>query len=261
MALRFNIPRDVYDKIMYWVNKSSDEVSGFGTLTVNGEDITVVDAFLLPQKVGGAHTDIDPEALSKLQYQCYRDKIEGELKWWWHSHVKMDVFWSGTDKETIKQLGEQGWIVATVFNQKNEQRSAFCAQVDVPMLGKKAYFVDELSVFYTNYYPAGATETWDKDFEECVTKNKYTPKYESSLLNGFDYWEREKYTKGKRKLRDYTRATDQEKVKQEAKLLGMSIAEYTAICDGSASWQEQYAAQEKIDQLERQGRLPHGLFY
>ena len=36
----------------------------------------------------------------------------------------MGVFWSGTDHQAIEQIGKNGWVLATVFNKKAEQRTA-----------------------------------------------------------------------------------------------------------------------------------------
>lgn len=259
--MKISITRDVHDKIMYWVKKSDDEVSGFGTVIEKDGDIEVIEAFLLPQTVGGAHTDIDAAGLAKLQYKVFKEKIPGELRFWWHSHAKMSVFWSGQDKATINELGGNGWIVASVFNHKEEVRTAFCGAVAVPVVGKTVHFLDELPITISNYYDSAKTAEWDKDFKECVTDKKSVPTYQGSLLYSGELGDYGMSNYKKKKTRDYSRMTDANKIKQEAKMLGLSEAEYTAILDGSASWKDQFEVQEKIDELERKGQLPNGLFY
>ena len=117
-----------HKKIMYWVNKCDKEVSGFGIVKYNPEQLCfhITDAFLVEQEVGSAHTDIDEKGLNKLMFQTIDH--DGELLFWWHSHVNMDTFWSGQDIDTIKKLGKNGWICASVFNKKDSVRSA-CAFV------------------------------------------------------------------------------------------------------------------------------------
>ncbi len=135
---------DVHKKIMYWVNKSNLEVSGLGTLRVEDDGVLrVVSAMLLPQKNGATNTDIEADVVGKAMYEL-RD-ADGEMKFWWHSHVNMAVFWSGTDMDTIKKIGNGGWFLSTVFNKKNEMRSAFY-QVDGMQTpwGSSPLFIDEL---------------------------------------------------------------------------------------------------------------------
>lgn len=65
---------------------------------------------------------MDAASIAKAMYETRDD--EGMFNFWWHSHVNMGVFWSGTDMDTIRQIGSQGFVVATVFNKKNEMLDA-----------------------------------------------------------------------------------------------------------------------------------------
>lgn len=124
------IKEEVYDKIMFWVEQCPDEVSGFGkVITLPNGDFMVTEAYLIDQDVGAAHTDIDGQALAKLMYETRNEP--GDLRYWFHSHVNMQVFWSGTDTATIKQLGGNGWIIATVFNKRHEHRTTICYKTEV----------------------------------------------------------------------------------------------------------------------------------
>jgi hypothetical protein len=252
--IELQISKTVLDKVMYWVNKSNDEVSGFGTVTANGDILTIQDAFILPQKVGGAHTDIDAEGLAKLQYKVISEKLPGSLRWWWHSHVMMDVFWSGTDRSTIQELGSNGWIVASVFNQKDNVKSAFCGATTVPVIGKQPFFVDDIKTTYTHYYPPGATEQWDKDFKECVTDRKPV-----ATPTSFEQWESQRSSTVLTSEYEYSKEENR-KLKQEARLLNMSVTEYKRIID-NGTWGEQCFLQEKIEELEKKGKVKNGLFW
>ena len=96
MEAKVIIENEVFRKIMHWVDKSDYEVSGLGTLTCDENGVfRVKSAMLLPQKNGTTHTDIEAEDVGKLMY-ALKDQA-GELRFWWHSHVNMGVFWSGTD--------------------------------------------------------------------------------------------------------------------------------------------------------------------
>jgi hypothetical protein len=166
------IDNEVYRKIMFWVNKSSYEVSGLGTVTYDEAGIfRVTSAMLLPQKNGSTHTDIEGEDVSKLMYALRASP--GDLRFWWHSHVDMPVFWSGTDMDTIKKIGAGGWFLSTVFNKKNEMRSAFYAvEGNTTPWGKQPFFHDELDTSVAPI-PETNSEAWDEEYRLNVTNIRH----------------------------------------------------------------------------------------
>lgn len=163
------IPRDVMDKINWWMHKTNKEVSGFGSLEF--DEITktfkVKDAILLKQKVCAASAEIDSEALAKAMYEM-REEPMG-LKWHWHSHVNMGVFWSQDDRDLISSLGSRDWILATVFNYKEERRTAFMTTSRV-MGCDHDLFIDDIPTSVTNYIQAELYEEWDKEYADKVSK-------------------------------------------------------------------------------------------
>lgn len=164
------IENEVYRKVMHWINKSHYEVSGLGLVKVEKDGVLrVTSAILLPQKNGATHTDIEPEDVNKALFQLRHE--DGELKWWWHSHVQMGVFWSGTDHDTIKKIGEGGWVAATVFNQKNEIKSCYYgAHGQQTPWGTEALMLDDLD---TKLSPLAIDDTtaWDQEYETNVTNS------------------------------------------------------------------------------------------
>lgn len=149
------IPRHIHDEIMFLIDHKDYEVSGFGTLEYNEEhnyfvvtDVSVTDRMILKQKVNKTATEITAEAKGKAMYQL-RD-TPGALKWHWHSHVQMGVFWSADDMEIIRSLGQQGWIVATVFNQRRESRTAFYSGSKVMDKSHDVFFDDLKTHVYHN---------------------------------------------------------------------------------------------------------------
>ncbi len=259
-GIKFDIPRDKYDKIMHWVNSSKDEVSGFGTVTCDKGVFALEEVFLLEQKVGGAHTDIDAKSLADLEFDVIKSRATGQLNFWWHSHVMMPVFWSGTDTATIKELGAQGWILATVFNQKNEHRTAFCASTSVPMIGPIVHFEDQVPTSVTSYYPAELIEAWNAEFKEKVTDKNVPESYAkrwSENWGPYGHWDQMKQRwipasesdpePGKQiSLLTEPVATKKtlwdEEMAEEARLLGMKFKAYKKI-QMSQDW-------EKIEELE-----------
>jgi hypothetical protein len=172
-GLKIEIDPLILQKVMHWVDKSNFEVSGLGNIVFDQESNTlkVVSAILLPQKNTGTTTDIEPAAVNKAMFLLRNEP--GQLRWWWHSHVNMGVFWSGTDVDTIKKLGGGGWFAATVFNKRREMKSAFCQNEPVRLL---------LPDIPTSIVVSETlTKCWDEEYEKNVENiqhdfsNKWSP--------------------------------------------------------------------------------------
>jgi hypothetical protein len=164
---------------MFWVNRADAEVSGFGSLDYDEQTKTFTprEVILLKQTVSGSDTEMDASAIGKAMF-LLRDEPNA-LKWHWHSHVRMGVFWSSTDMDLIRQLGSQGWLLASVFNQKEEVRTAFYETVQTVQTSfieaqRRECFIDEIpTTVILNRDPA-LVEAWIKEFDDNVTEKKYS---------------------------------------------------------------------------------------
>lgn len=138
---RFEIRERAYDKIMHWVDRSKVEVSGLGIVRFNDEGIAVVeDVMLLEQENTSASTDINPVAICKALTEFMKSGLDGDIQFWWHSHHDMEVFWSQQDQDTKEQLTEHGWFLHTVFNKKEETKSAFTQ--NIKLIGDSIHYCD-----------------------------------------------------------------------------------------------------------------------
>jgi hypothetical protein len=188
MNIKLVISELAYKKVQHWVHKADKEVSGFGTTSITRDDdgsyrVYVHDAFLLDQEVGAAHTDIDAKSLGKLMHKIVAnpDTRHLSLNWWWHSHVRMNTFWSGTDTETIKSIGKNGLCVASVFNQLGSIRSAVCTKavttVKTTAFGETTqldvHLMDNIETTY-EYTSDPRIAEWDAEFTEKVKERAYT---------------------------------------------------------------------------------------
>lgn len=269
-----HIPQEVYDKVMHWVNKGSIEVSGFGKVIFDEENLrfTVVDAYLLDQEGGSAHTDIDETALGRLMYQT--KDVEGDLRWWWHSHVKMPVFWSGIDTDTIKTYGANGWLLATVFNQKYEMRSAVGHRV-LSILGVEVQVIDNIETEITRYIDPRLEQEWDELYTTHVKEKKFTP---TTLIGdkAWDgHWDGNTYIGGAKHYKEEETLiaemlgndTDYSVSKRdpgwlgygvtvEAKALGMTAEAYVDLLNSSNHAKVDRVI-EKLERLEKQGKLKY----
>lgn len=152
----------IFQKIMHWVNKSDHEVSGLGMVKrMPDGNIQVIDAILLPQRNTSATSDIEPEDVCKAMYELR--KAEGEMKFYWHSHVKMNVFWSTTDFDTIKKLSANGWFVSSVFNKRQEMKTCLSTVEPWPAI------IDEVQTVILREIDGNLIKAWDADYKRCVT--------------------------------------------------------------------------------------------
>ncbi len=171
--IKMPVPKVIIDKmalekIKYFVAKDHQECSGMGITRIVGDTIYVDDIKMLEQKNGAAHTDINEAAVTKLMFD-WRER-EGNLNFWWHSHVNMGVFWSGQDEATIKQLGQHGLCVASVFNKKGEIRTAVAAKIEVPFAtGPQVVMFDDLTLMvHVPAIPDEITKAWDEEHKANV---------------------------------------------------------------------------------------------
>lgn len=180
-AFRLHIPEAQYQKIMHWVNRCDNEVSGFGSLDYDNDSrtFTVRDVILVKQTVTKAETEMDAAAIGKAMYQL-RDEPNA-LKWHWHSHGRMGVFWSATDRTLIRQLSKEGWLLATVFNQDEKMLTAFAEPVEVkrnslfsgPSIFHEENFIDEIETTILLHRDPALLEAWNREFDTNV-KEQYS---------------------------------------------------------------------------------------
>jgi hypothetical protein len=110
-----------------YVNICDVEISFMGRVLEKTDDDNkmyyyIDDIFLLKQTCGPAETTIDATALGELIHSLPPEDFD-RIRFWGHSHVNMEVYWSGTDYAAMKQLRGGGTNIYTVFNKKNQHRT------------------------------------------------------------------------------------------------------------------------------------------
>lgn len=158
-----DIDNDVYRKVMHWIQKAKGEVSGLGKVEIVNGQFRVTSAILLEQSNTGATTEITAEAIGKAMFELKDEP--GHLNWWWHSHVDFDVFWSGTDMDTIHELGQHGWFLSTVLNKMEEKKTSYYQKGNdfMPQI-----FVDDIPTEMSHMIEEDIMNEWDKDFDDKV---------------------------------------------------------------------------------------------
>jgi len=123
------IPPDVYidaeamAKLRAWTHHAEGEVSGLGLVEVarDGERISsleVTDVFILEQECTSVSTELDPDAVSALLVELATQEKEDQLRFWWHSHANMGVFWSSNDESNIRRMATEDFLVSIVLNKE-----------------------------------------------------------------------------------------------------------------------------------------------
>jgi len=177
---RLIIPQDIHRKIMFWVDEANFECSWLGTIDHDKESNTfyVVDVFLLKQENSSASTDLDQNEIARLLYEQRENPFD--IKWWGHSHVKMDVFWSNTDIATMEILSDGGWFISTVFNQHRKMKTAFTQLDPLPVM------IDNIETTVYDFLSEAERREWKEEFNSKVTNKSYS--YKSSSTTAPSYY-------------------------------------------------------------------------
>jgi hypothetical protein len=165
-------PKIVFDHMAYrkfraFIDNCQDEISGLGFVESVDGVFHVKDVVLLKQQVSAATTDLDSGAISAYMLECINSGIDvSKLKLWWHSHAAMNVFWSGTDDDTIAGLSNS-WMLSIVGNHKGD----VLARVDVyePL----RITVDVQGVEYSPCEDQKFTEAIKSEISSKVTRKTY----------------------------------------------------------------------------------------
>lgn len=124
-------------KLKYYIENINYEISGLGLVEKLENErgtLYVPDIFLFKQHVSAAQTTIDSDDISKFIEEKWSNDPDFPLekvKLWWHSHVNMSVFWSGTDTACQDRLdndqAEENWFLSIVGNKQGHR----LAKVDI----------------------------------------------------------------------------------------------------------------------------------
>lgn len=193
-GITVKINSDCYQKIMHWVNMSNFEVSGFGKVESIDGELVVTSVVLLKQENTSGSTDIKGEHIAKAMYEL-RDE-PGSMNFWWHSHVDMSVFWSGTDDKAIESIGKNGWVLASVFNKRSEIRTIYY-QVGNEFI--PSITVDDIPTTIGYSLSKEQEEVLTKEYNDKVTNKKVfsTTTLPSWLYNPKDWSKDDKDTEKK----------------------------------------------------------------
>ena len=117
--LRLIIPDTAWNTLQGYVKATSGEISGFFDVEYDMElkALKVGTIYpLLDQVASGADVEISEDAIQSFMLDHIKAGHDQMPRGWWHSHANLEVFFSGTDENTINKLNNDSYIVALVVN-------------------------------------------------------------------------------------------------------------------------------------------------
>ena len=123
----FWISNKDWDKIINYARareeECGDEIGGMAIAKQDKDgDWILSEPTILKQETTGGTCTLDKDELA----QFYADKAAKHginIQFvWWHSHAKMDAFWSGTDTATMKEYQAGNWSMFLVVNVREEYK-------------------------------------------------------------------------------------------------------------------------------------------
>jgi hypothetical protein len=110
-----------FKKFRAYIHSVETEISGFGRVEKDGDNLIITDVRIFPQIVSGSHTVMDARALAAFWDELIvAGEDIGKWKLWWHSHVNMAALFSSTDHATIEEfdteMPEENWMLSIVSN-------------------------------------------------------------------------------------------------------------------------------------------------
>lgn len=162
------IPTDMYDKLMAYAHAAepySGEVGGFLFIDLDEDnDLFIEDVVLVKQEATQGSTDLT-DGLAELIPTLTKEQMK-KLLGGWHSHGKMDVFWSHQDEEMIKSLIEfYPWFVSIEVNIYGKMIARLDIAKPFPLR-----FTQQVQICTTQ----DSVDAMKKEVEEKVTKPVYT---------------------------------------------------------------------------------------
>lgn len=109
--------------MLLYVERAPLEVGWQGTAVRQGNDFIIDRVYLLKQTVSAATTDLSVQGRDELCMELLGQGAAGveavnNLRFWGHSHVRMEVEASGRDEATMREFEEGGlpWAIRGIFN-------------------------------------------------------------------------------------------------------------------------------------------------
>lgn len=124
-ALKVIMSKEAKKKIMDYVIACDTEITGFFDVDFDRErNVFVIENIypLLEQEGSGAEVEMSAAGIETFNLALMDQGVTQLPRGWWHSHVNMGVFFSGTDREAMEDLTNETFNVSIVANKNKEMR-------------------------------------------------------------------------------------------------------------------------------------------
>lgn len=170
------IPSLTRRMLLYYADKIPTEVAGIALADIGEfrgrQAIFVSKPTIFPQKVTGGSAEFDTEEMQKCLFQMLKEGRDDEIekaKVYWHSHVNMHAFFSGTDVAGMRNINDS-WALAIVVTKRGEFRCM------LHIFSPFHITLDDLDyTFVEDPLPAELATEADNKIKECIREEK--PKY------------------------------------------------------------------------------------
>ena len=162
------LTESVLKRIQLWTRLAADqfdyEISGMGCIYKRSYGYVVTDVCLIkPQRASGGHVEMDPASIYEVYKKLYEKNIN--IKHWrflWHSHVRFDTFFSGTDDHTARSIfcPDAEWT----FNLVTNVYGKFKARMDFPLTQEDP--LDDIPVKLLLPYKSILQKKWERQYQE-----------------------------------------------------------------------------------------------
>lgn len=190
------IPLDNYRKLMAYVDLCEGEVTGFFDVEWDRELGLFIlgEIYLIKQEAGAADVEMDEDDIATFMEELIAKGVTQLPRGWWHSHVNMGAFFSGTDNNTINNdFINDSFTLSLVVNKKREMKASVVIFEDLPYdLVLAPIRIDDLRVEVEWGYTS-IPEELRKEVAEKVQPHKPVYQYQGNL----NYGGRKKNKEGK----------------------------------------------------------------
>ncbi|KKU15473.1 MAG: hypothetical protein UX23_C0001G0072 [Parcubacteria group bacterium GW2011_GWB1_45_9] len=145
--IKFLFEPETMADLLLAVHHNPVEISGLAKVQKENGLLYVVrsEPEIFEQECGMSFTDFDIKTYhswhSRMLKENYLQEIS-EMRLWWHSHVWGNVYFSGTDKDTISSFGRgfEEWWASLVLNKYGE----FCLWLNTKPEWEYPFQIDEI---------------------------------------------------------------------------------------------------------------------
>lgn len=144
------LPVAHFKKLMAYVDLCDGEVTGFFDVDYieDRKAFVMGEVHLIKQEAGAASVEMDEDNILDAMDELIAAGVTQMPRGWWHSHVEMQAFFSGTDNQTIdSDFLNDTFTVSLVVNKRREMKATLVVFEDGPFdLYQAPLRVDNLNI-------------------------------------------------------------------------------------------------------------------